>query len=143
MEKKQRKSYLMKPVQQFLTLERAAKIEGVSPRTIYRRLQDGKTPFIKVDGKTWISLPEKKVQKPRLEDYKKYKGEEISLREAARKTNIPGPTISKWIKAGKLDSREEGQYVYIPLDQMMHAAALYNYVKSVRGSTLGIDIFAV
>jgi len=143
MDKKQRKTFLMKPVQQFLTLERAAKLEGVSPRTIYRRLQDGKTPFIKVDGKTWISLPEKKVQKPRLEDYKKYRGEEISLREASRKTSVPNQTISKWIRSGKLTSRKAGQYVLIPLDQMMFAAALYNYVTTVRGSILGIDIFSV
>jgi predicted DNA-binding transcriptional regulator AlpA len=143
MDKKLKKNYLMKSVPQYLPLERAAKVEGVSPRTIYRRIQEGKTPYIKVEGKTYIGLPEKKMQKPRLEDFKKNRGEEISLREAARRTGIPGPTISKWIKVGKLDSREEGQYLYIPLDQMMYAEALYNYVKSVRGSTLGIDVFAV
>jgi transcriptional regulator with XRE-family HTH domain len=141
MEKKQRKSYLMKPAQQYLTLERAAKVEGVSPRTIYRRLQEGKTPFVIVDGQTWISLPEQKVQKPRIDDFRKYKGEEISLREAARRSGIPAETISQWHRTGKIPSMKKGQYVLLALDHFMYAQALYKYVKAVRGSTSGIDIF--
>ena len=77
------------------------------------------------------------------EDFKKYIGEEISIREASRKTGIPSQTISRWIHSNKLTSREEGQYILVSLDQIMYAAALYNYVKALRGSTWGIDIFAV
>jgi hypothetical protein len=137
------KKYVLKPLQRFIPLEQAAKMEGVTTRAIYRRVQAGRIPAVNIEGMIAVSAPKTNPRRPQLEDFRQYRGKEKSLLETARLLRIPAKTISNWHKSGKIPARRAGKYVMLPLDYLKLAEALYKYVRTIRGSTQGIDIFSV
>ena len=98
----------MAALPKFISLPDAAKKIHASVDDLRPYIENGKIKAATINGVFFVdtlTLPNKIVKKQDVPEYKKFKelkGVEISISEAARKYNIPNPTVSRWKTKGLL-----------------------------------------
>jgi hypothetical protein len=98
----------MAALPKFIALSEAAKKIHASVDDLRPYIEKGKIKAATINGEIFVdtlTLPKKIVKKqdvPEYKDFKEFKGIPISISEAARKYNIPNPTVSRWKTKGLL-----------------------------------------
>ncbi len=128
----------------YIPLAEAVERYGLDTSRVTRLIEEEKlTAVTTPDGD--ILVDERQIEiltlgKESLPEYKKHahlKGTSIWLSAAERKYNIPGPTISRWVKAGIIKKLgKDGNKVLLDEADIAYCAEVYRTKNAKRGRKL-------
>lgn len=130
----------------FIPLPDAASQTGLSVDKLTRLVEAGRIAAAQLpDGEIVVSrrdtdraVPTPKEELPEYKKHAHLRGQVIGIGEAARRHEIPQPTISRWVKLGYIQKLgQQGQKLLIDAADAAYCAEIYR----VRGGGQGRWLF--
>jgi len=116
----------------YIPVDDAAQRLGISPSDLHQLIEAGTIRAAEINGVIAVSEESVNAHTPKeeLEEYKQFKhlaGVEIGIGEAARKYQVPQPTISRWVKRGFITKLgKKGQKILLNEQDVAYCARIYH-----------------
>ena len=127
----------------YIPLPEAVRRYGISEEVLKRAIESGTIEAIQLDEEVAVAEGdvEKIASQQRIEihreEFEKWRGERITITQAAEEYDLPHSTISRWVKAGYINVLgRQGRRVFIDKADVAYCVAVYRHLGGKRGTRI-------